>query len=142
MKAVTIDALRPGDQLAKPIIDAYGRILLQKEVIFTQKLIKRLKEFNFRYVYIEDALSEDIMPQNIIDEQLRVEAISKIRQTFKIFDQYNEKEHKQYVLERSVKEVQETVNEIINVVNEHDEILSIMSDILCLMITYITILSM
>ncbi|MFD2637773.1 HD-GYP domain-containing protein [Piscibacillus salipiscarius] len=129
MKAVTIDALRPGDQLAKPIIDAYGRILLQKEVIFTQKLIKRLKEFNFRYVYIEDALSEDIMPQNIIDEQLRVEAISKIRQTFKIFDQYNEKEHKQYVLERSVKEVQETVNEIINVVNEHDEILSIMSDI-------------
>ncbi|WP_175615130.1 HD-GYP domain-containing protein [Piscibacillus halophilus] len=129
MKAVTMNALRPGDQLANPIIDAYGRVLLQKDVIFTEKLIKRLKDFDFRYVYIEDSLSEDIAPQNIINERLRVEAISKIRQTFKVFDEYDHQKHKQYMLERSMNEVQSTVNEIIDVVKSHDEILSIMSDI-------------
>ncbi|TFB24270.1 HD-GYP domain-containing protein [Filobacillus milosensis] len=129
MKAVNIDALRPGDQLAKPIIDSYGRILLQKEVIFTERLIRRLKDFDFLYVFIEDTLSEDIVPQNLIDQELRIEAISKIRQTFKVFDEFNKNKHQQYVLEKSINDIQGTVGEIIDVVNGHEEIISIMSDI-------------
>ncbi|RPF50339.1 HD-GYP domain-containing protein [Aquisalibacillus elongatus] len=129
MKAVRLEYLRPGDQLAHPIIDSYGRVLLQKEVIFTEKLIKRLSDLDFKYVYIEDELSDDIIPQNIIDEELRIEAISNIRNTFKVFHQYKKKKHQQYMLEQSVNTVQQTVNDIIGVVDQHDEILSIMSDI-------------
>ncbi|GEL77871.1 HD-GYP domain-containing protein [Tenuibacillus multivorans] len=129
MKAVDVKALQPGNQLAKPIIDSYGRVLLQKDVIFTERLIRRLKEFDFKYVFIEDAYSENIEPQSIIDEELRIETISKIRKTFKTFDQFDATSQNQYVLERSIDDIKDTVHEIANTINHHDEILSIMSDI-------------
>ena len=41
MKTAKIQDLNEGDILARPITDSYGRVLLQKGVKFTNRIIQR-----------------------------------------------------------------------------------------------------
>lgn len=78
MKTVRVERLKEGDILAKPIMDAFGRVLLQKDVIFTRRIIQRLADFNFKYVYIHDPLTDDLYPNELLDDQLRLETVQHL----------------------------------------------------------------
>lgn len=106
MKTAKIQDLNEGDILARPITDSYGRVLLQKGVKFTNRIIQRLADFQFKYVYVQDELTEDIYPQDLLDDQIRFETIHYIRESFRAFnEQPTNLKRNQYILEKSLKEV-------------------------------------
>lgn len=130
MKTAKIQDLNEGDILARPITDSYGRVLLQKGVKFTNRIIQRLADFQFKYVYVQDELTEDIYPQDLLDDQIRFETIHYIRESFRAFnEQPTNLKRNQYILEKSLKEVQKKVGEINEIIQDNEEILSIMSDL-------------
>ena len=130
MKTAKIQDLNEGDILARPITDSYGRVLLQKGVKFTNRIIQRLADFQFKYVYVQDELTEDIYPQDRLDDQIRFETIHYIRESFRAFnEQPTNLKRNQYILEKSLKEVQKKVGEINEIIQDNEEILSIMSDL-------------
>ncbi len=127
MKTAKIEQLNEGDVLAKPIIDSYGRVLLQKGVVFTERIIRRLADFQFKFVYIHDDMTDDIIPYELLDDQMRIETIQQIRNSFNVLNESQPNDY--YVIEKTLKDVQKKVNEINEVIQGHDEMLSIMSDL-------------
>ncbi|PKR78090.1 hypothetical protein CEY16_09235 [Halalkalibacillus sediminis] len=129
MRAVQITNVWPGDRLGRPITDSYGRVLLQKGVIFTEKLIRKLEELHFSFVFIDDETTDGIIPQSGISESLRLEAIDNVRSAFRSIDGYVQGHMNQYILERTVESIHRTVVDLTQAIKDNDQIISIISDI-------------
>ncbi len=83
MRYLHIDKVVPGSYLARPLYNAQGAIMLRERYELTECIIKRLKEYGFTGLYIEDKISEGITIDDIIDEQLKVEAKIKLETIIK-----------------------------------------------------------
>lgn len=58
-------------------------VLLSEGVELTSRLIERLGQVGIGYVYIEDAVTEDIVIPEMIHEQTRAAALQEIKSSFK-----------------------------------------------------------
>ncbi len=58
-------------------------MLLGKQVELTQQLIMRLQQCGVDFVYIEDALTEDLVVPEMISDETRIKALSEIRNGFR-----------------------------------------------------------
>lgn len=129
MRVKHVTKLVEGDILAKPIKDQFGRILLQKDVYLTERLIKLLKQYYFGNVYVVDIYAEGIVSEEPISDELKYKAINQIRSTFNAFEHYIHGQQTKIILDESIMHIEETVNEIASVIKTSDMMLSIMSDI-------------
>ena len=66
-----IDALRPGDVLARTVFDAGGRPLLKAGTSLTDSYIDRLRRRGYSAVAVQDGLADDVVPETLVSEQLR-----------------------------------------------------------------------
>jgi len=73
----------PGMEIAKPIYNEKGGVLIGKGVALTQNMIESLKKRNVVLLYIKDKALEDLEFRNDIPLELRVEATNTIKETFK-----------------------------------------------------------
>ncbi|WP_127571622.1 HD-GYP domain-containing protein [Paenibacillus xylaniclasticus] len=83
MRLMPISMCQPGMRLAKKIFSDEGLVLLAENIELTARMIRRLKETGFSFVYVMDKRLDDIVvPEIISDETLRY-ALKEIRHTFR-----------------------------------------------------------
>lgn len=82
MRFVPIECVRENSILGKSIYDCYGRKLLSAGVVLTQGMINSIKNLDIYSLYIIDEYSSEEI-EDVIKPELRVKAISVIKETFK-----------------------------------------------------------
>ncbi|WP_067844104.1 HD-GYP domain-containing protein [Amphibacillus sediminis] len=128
MRLVATMGLSEGVELAKPIYNDKGKILIQKNIILTKAMIKRLIELNVSYVYIKDDLSDDIVIHSPIPEELKIESIQMIKS---IFDSYKDKDFKNqsFLIDKSSEKMATLIDNMMRQIQQNEEAISILSDI-------------
>ena len=120
MRFVTINSLKEGMVIAKPILGNNGEILLHSGVVLREPYIIRLKEMGFPGIYIEDTLSKDINVSDLIDPNLRSNCIKAIK------DLYTDLINGKLISEKIVKEIGMLLDEVIdNILNNSELIVNI-----------------
>lgn len=79
MRRVGIQYLRPGMQLAQPVISSEGRTLLTKGQLLRDTYIQRLRQLGVLSVYVVDPRFPDLEADDFINEQTRIQALKTIR---------------------------------------------------------------
>lgn len=79
MRYIKMKDARPGMSLAYNMYDADGHTLICSGSSLSQFHIKKLNEFGFDGLYINDELSEDIRIEPVISADLRTEGIANVR---------------------------------------------------------------
>ncbi|WP_040949055.1 HD-GYP domain-containing protein [Gorillibacterium massiliense] len=88
MRLVSTPYLQSGQQLARTIYSENGTVLLGVGVELTDRMIQRLATYGIPGVYIEDKVSEGIIPEEAISEKTRSFAINTIYSTMtKLMDE-------------------------------------------------------
>lgn len=85
MKRMHIDQVSPGDIIAKTIFQDNGNVLLGSGMELTDRYIHRLRNMGVDYVYIEDPLTEGVVPEEPISDATRNEAVKEISATMNAF---------------------------------------------------------
>lgn len=76
MRRILLENISQGMRLAKPLYSADGQILLNAGSELTERYIRRLKELDVTYIYIEDEITQDIDIPDVVSERARVESIA------------------------------------------------------------------
>lgn len=79
MRIISTGKIRPGMIVGKNIYSADGRILLKKDVIITEGYLAQLDRLDIPYIYVKDHIDEDIVIDDVIKEESRVEAVNITR---------------------------------------------------------------
>lgn len=82
MRLLPVHMLQQGMKIGKKIYSEEGLILLAEGVELTSSIIRRLGELDIGYVYIQDALTEDIEIPEVLHEETRRKALQTIRTNF------------------------------------------------------------
>ena len=102
----------PGMILARPIYHNGFVILLEKNTVLTSDYINRIRNMGISEIYIEDDCSKDIIPNDLVKDSTRIEAVTYVKNVME-----------QYSATYSVytKELLEVINTIIDDIfsNEH-----------------------
>lgn len=85
MKRVYIDLVSPGDVVARTIFQENGNVLLGTGVQLTDRYIVRLRNMGIDYIFIEDPLTEGIVPEEPISEITRSTAVNEVYKTMNAF---------------------------------------------------------
>ncbi|WP_313134437.1 HD-GYP domain-containing protein [Anaerocolumna sp.] len=80
MRFLSIDKALPGTKLAKPIYGAHGLVLVRENFELTEGIICRLKGLGYQGIYIEDEISEDIVLNDIVNDEIRLEAAFRLEE--------------------------------------------------------------
>jgi putative nucleotidyltransferase with HDIG domain len=83
LRYVSLQRLKPGARLAKPLLDEKGAILLGAGAELTQYIINRLMALGIPAVYIEDGRVEDVVAEDVISQQTRQQALATIHKTMR-----------------------------------------------------------
>ncbi len=82
MRFIPIDYLREGMMVGRPLYGKNGELLLGCGIVLRDSYIRKLRAANYNGIYIEDDLSEGIMPAEVIDSGLRAAAVKAVKDTF------------------------------------------------------------
>lgn len=82
MRFVPINAIRPGMINARPIYGRNQEMLLREGIPFNDQMIKHILDLGYNGIYIDYDRDSDIPFVEVIDNQLRIEAVSKIKNAF------------------------------------------------------------
>jgi len=69
-----------GKRLARTLISADGRPLLVAGTVLTSSFIRRLAAKGYRFVYVDDCISEGIESDDIMDDVTRMRALSAVHE--------------------------------------------------------------
>ncbi len=82
MRLLSLSQCRPGMKLGKNIYSEDGRVLLGTNMELTASIIRRLQNYGVDYLYIFDALTEDVVVPDMIRDETRIKTMAAIRGTF------------------------------------------------------------
>jgi putative nucleotidyltransferase with HDIG domain len=82
MRLVATARCIPGMELAKPIFNEKGMVLLGRGVVLTQRMIDNLRQHQIPVLYIQDKATADIELNDVISHEVRVEAMNSIQTVF------------------------------------------------------------
>ncbi|MBD2872985.1 HD-GYP domain-containing protein [Paenibacillus arenilitoris] len=85
MRKVQIGMVKPGDRIAKPIFQDNGNVLLGEGVVLNERYIDRLAGMGIDFLFIEDGLTADLVPEDTIREETRKKAVDTIYKTMVSF---------------------------------------------------------
>ncbi|WP_138755738.1 HD-GYP domain-containing protein [Paenibacillus sinopodophylli] len=89
MRKVQIGMVKPGDKVAKPIFQENGNVLLGEGVELNDRYIDRLFNLGIDFLFIEDGMTEDIIPEDAIRDETRKQAVDTIYKTMNSFKDQN-----------------------------------------------------
>lgn len=78
MRIKHIDMVRDGEIVAKPILLPNGNVLVGVGYKLDERMIRRLKSIGVDRVYIEDSLTSDVVPEDVVSEDTRREALHTV----------------------------------------------------------------
>jgi len=82
MRVISIDDLTSGMRLSQPILSENGSILLRQDVVLLESYIRRLKNMNIAYVYIQDAETMDIELEETIRLPVQQQVMAEIKKVY------------------------------------------------------------
>lgn len=82
MLQYSIESIKPGMVIGKPILNESGKLLLGKGVILNVYYIRRLKNIGISSLFIKDGDDDDIEPRESISEIVRGATIKDLRALF------------------------------------------------------------
>lgn len=129
MRLVRTRLLNEGMVLGRTIYNENGIILIQQGMTLTKAMIRRLVKQGITYVYIKDELTDDILVESVISEQLRMNAIETIKDTFLTLEKDNFSKNS-YILDKKSGELIAVVKELMNELSNQKESISLLADIL------------
>ncbi|QUH20757.1 HD-GYP domain-containing protein [Alkaliphilus sp. B6464] len=88
MRLVPIEYAREGNFLAQSLFNDNGQILLSKGVMLNNRLILKIKEAGFLYIYINDNKNEEVI-NDVIKPEIRQKAIASIKKIYSDIEQEN-----------------------------------------------------
>lgn len=108
MRRVPLNLISPGMKVGRPVINGNGQVLLNAGVILTEKYLHRLKLLGIPSLYIEDGYLPDLQVDDVISEETRIKAITRVKGLLK--------EHTRSLgaSEHNSQQIYATVNEIID----------------------------
>jgi HD-GYP domain-containing protein (c-di-GMP phosphodiesterase class II) len=80
MRKFSLDTLRPGMILAKPVLGAEGQLYLNTGVELKPRYIHNLRLTGISFVYISDPFLEDVEVVDVITEETRREAVKVLKE--------------------------------------------------------------
>lgn len=83
MRLEFIERVKSGEVLARSILTNDGKVLLNAGVVLTENYINKLKDLNVYHLYLEDERLSDINNEDIILNELKIEAVKNISNIYK-----------------------------------------------------------
>ncbi len=80
MHYLSMKHLQPGMVLAKPIVGENGFVLLNKNKEITEANFKRIADMGFQGAYIDNPLFDEVEVDDIIDNDLRLDAFTALKE--------------------------------------------------------------
>ncbi len=78
MRYLSIDKIQDDAVLAMPVYSSSGSILLNANTVLKQSYIKKLEALGFAGLYIYDEISEDIVVEDIVSEEIKIQTIQAL----------------------------------------------------------------
>ncbi len=129
MRLRNTKSLKAGDRLAKTIYNENGVALVQHDMQLTDKMIERLIRQNISYVYLADERTDDIMIDQVITDDLRIEAIETIKETFSQFDEKKTFEHA-FIHDDQTNDLKSIVDQLLSQMSvQQEEAISLLADL-------------
>lgn len=82
MRLVSIERVKPGDELGQSIIGIDGCLMLREGVTLTENYINKLIGIGIIYIYIKDSNLEDIKPEDPEFIEFKSEAVKSLSRVF------------------------------------------------------------
>lgn len=82
MRRVPVDLLRPGMRVGRALYSSTGQLLVNAGTRLTEKVINRLRLLGISAIYVEDGFLDDVEVKDIISEELRLQALVRVREFF------------------------------------------------------------
>lgn len=130
MRLINLDSCKSGIKLGKSIYSESGKVLLAEGTELTDKLIGKLKKYNVSTIYIEDDESEGIEIVEAIPEELRVEAITVIKEGFHTLTDLNSsRPNVQGMIKsgRAIRSFQKIFKDILNCLTENKTAINLLA---------------
>ncbi|WP_138418532.1 HD-GYP domain-containing protein [Aquibacillus sediminis] len=129
MRLVATKSIKPGTELAKTIYSDNGQVLIQRDIQLTQRMLNRLMELGITYLYIKDVHTEDVMVEPPISDELRMEAVKTVKNSFTDI-QNNDYMKRSFLVEQAGEKMADMVSHIMSEMKGRKEVISILSDVL------------
>jgi len=121
MRLVSVDLIHDNDILGKSIYSADAALLLSTGVKLSPSMVSSLKKNNIYYIYIEDGLSDGIMPESIIPDEVKIQTVSKVEKIMrKTFTQVSSPKGKM-IDAQAVKEFRNIINDLFDMLSAMPE---------------------
>lgn len=98
MRMISVDGIDPGMVLGRSIYSCDSRLLLGAGYRITQEYKRRLGDLGYSHVYVMEEGTEDIVPEDIISDELKVQARSQLAN--KAEEIVNTLKHKEFTKEK------------------------------------------
>ncbi len=79
MRIISLDAVKGGELLAKDVFSMNDSLLLPAGIMVKKEYVKRLKELNIEYLYIEDELAQGVNLTESLDFQIKEQCQDAVR---------------------------------------------------------------
>lgn len=81
MRLKHIDSIQDGDIVGKPILLENGNVLVGVGLNLNERFVDRLRKLGIDRVYVEDEHTLDIIPEDVIEDETRKEAVTAVHKT-------------------------------------------------------------
>lgn len=81
MRRIQVEHLQPNMVLAKPIYTEQGVILLKEGSVLTEAIIDKVKSIEVSHIYINDTLSEGIIIDTLVSEEVKQATTTMLHET-------------------------------------------------------------
>ncbi|GAE89142.1 hypothetical protein [Acetivibrio straminisolvens] len=101
MRLVGVNSLKPGDELARPVFTASGKIILNSGMVLKEAYIEKFKQLGINRVYIDDVRFEDVRAVQPIDITTRNEVAKVLKNAYTKI--HNSEEIDEYTIKDAAK---------------------------------------
>lgn len=82
MRFVSIDSIKEGMILAKPLLGKNDELLINRGTVLFVSFINLIKQLGYNGIFIDDDLSREVVFPETIDENLKFEAVKTVKDAF------------------------------------------------------------
>lgn len=80
MRIISVNKAKPGMVVGKNIYGEDGRLLLRSNTFLTEGFLVQLNKLGIHYIYVKEGIEDNIVVDDIIREETRMEAVNMTRQ--------------------------------------------------------------
>lgn len=121
MRFISVYCLREGMTLGRRLYGKDGKLLLSQGQMLRESYIERIRNLGYHGVYICDNLSDNIKIEAVVNEELRMKAVSTVQNAFISTEMQDDVtdvlEDTKAVVHRLVEEILENSNAVVNLVD-------------------------